>query len=73
MLLGTGALDVPGKSKDTNEEDGSASGKDGRGGTLLRVDLEVWVGFVVADTACSSPLLLRRDGVVLHGQGDVHE
>ena len=64
-------LDVLGKSKDTDKENGSAGGEDGRRSTLLRADLEVWV--VVANAACSSPLLLGSDGVVLWGRGNVNE
>jgi len=56
LLPGTRTLDVLGKSKDTDEEDGSASSEDGRVGTLLRADVEVWV--VVANAAGGSPLLL---------------
>lgn len=71
VLLGTRTLDILGKSKDTDEEDGSAGSKDGRRSTLLRTNLEVWV--VVANAAGSSPLLLRSDGIVLWGRGNVHE
>ena len=56
MLPGTRTLDVLGKSKETDEEDGSASSEDGRVGTLLGADVEVWV--VVANAAGGSPLLL---------------
>ena len=69
LLLGTRTLDVLGKGKDTDKEDGSASSEDGGAGTLLGADVEVWV--VVANAACSSPLLLGSDGVVLWG--DVRE
>ena len=63
LLLATRTLEVLGKSKDTDEEDGSTGGEDGRAGTLLGTDVEVRV--VVANTACRSPLLMRGDGVVL--------
>lgn len=63
LLLGTRTLDVLGESKDTDEEDGSASSEDGRRSTFLGADVEVWV--MVANTAGSSPLLLGSDGVVL--------
>lgn len=65
LLLCTKSLGVLGKSKDTDEKDGSASSEGGRAGTLLGADVEVGVGVVVANAACSSPLLLGSDGVVL--------
>jgi hypothetical protein len=79
LLLGTGTLDVLGKSKDTDKEDGSAGSEDGRTGALLGADVEVFV--VEANAAGSRPLFLGGDGVVLLGgamsmseeQGDSHE
>jgi len=71
LLLGTRTLDVLGESKDTDEEDGSASSKDGRRGTFLGADVRVWV--VVANAAGGSPLLLGSDGVVLKTVNELGE
>lgn len=65
LLLGTRALNELGEGEHADEEDGGAGSEDGRGGTVVGTDAEVVV--VVADAACSGPLLLRGDGIVLGG------